>query len=489
MGFRFRRSVKVLPGIRLNLSGSGASVSLGARGFHYTIGPKGTRVTVGGPGTGLSWTEYTPYSKPPSSVPLIPEHSFRVEQEQLATEPIDPALTAIENASAQQINAYSANELAPILNSANRKPRFAPIVQLVAVLVFVAALLHASQLSLGLSALYATIFVPIGIFLDRYRRSVKIVYAPHGATHQIDQALADSFSDLVACNSIWRVRAEGGTTDWKRNAGATTLSQRKRVNVQFGRPDCVRGNSQFPSLKLGSDEIYLLPDAALIIVKGSVAAVSYQDLEVFTSTVRFIEEEQVPADSPVVGQTWRYVNKQGGPDRRFNFNKQLPICAYGEITFRSESGLNSKIQCSNPTAPDRLCNVIGVLHRSNAELPKAITYIRTAKRWPSAIFLTSALALGAGQLALFPRELISFPKQQSVLPSSALDQERPPLLQPPAGSTPIRQKQEHPFESRAFAVPIAPAINLVPPTAGQTDDAAVTPPVRAIPLPRPRPKF
>jgi hypothetical protein len=38
---------------------------------------------------------------------------------------------------------------------------------------------------------------------------------------------------------------------------------------------------QFPSLKLGSDEIYFLPDAALIILKGSVAAVPYQGLESF----------------------------------------------------------------------------------------------------------------------------------------------------------------------------------------------------------------
>ncbi|MCK1718218.1 DUF4236 domain-containing protein [Bradyrhizobium sp. 141] len=45
MAFRFRRSFKIIPGVRLNLSGSGASVSLGPRGLHYTIGPHGTRTT------------------------------------------------------------------------------------------------------------------------------------------------------------------------------------------------------------------------------------------------------------------------------------------------------------------------------------------------------------------------------------------------------------------------------------------------------------
>ena len=57
MGFRFFRRVKILPGVTLNLSGSGPSVSVGPRGLKTTFGPKGTRTTVGLPGTGLSYTE------------------------------------------------------------------------------------------------------------------------------------------------------------------------------------------------------------------------------------------------------------------------------------------------------------------------------------------------------------------------------------------------------------------------------------------------
>jgi hypothetical protein len=56
VGFRFRRSISLLPGIRVNLGKRGASVSLGRRGAHVTIGPTGTRTTVGLPGTGLSYT-------------------------------------------------------------------------------------------------------------------------------------------------------------------------------------------------------------------------------------------------------------------------------------------------------------------------------------------------------------------------------------------------------------------------------------------------
>jgi hypothetical protein len=56
MSFRFRRSVSILPGIRLNFGKRGISTSIGVRGAHVTFGPTGTRTTVGLPGTGLSYT-------------------------------------------------------------------------------------------------------------------------------------------------------------------------------------------------------------------------------------------------------------------------------------------------------------------------------------------------------------------------------------------------------------------------------------------------
>ena len=56
MGFRFRRSFGVIPGVRINLGKRGASVSLGVRGAHVTVGPTGVRDTVGIPGTGASYT-------------------------------------------------------------------------------------------------------------------------------------------------------------------------------------------------------------------------------------------------------------------------------------------------------------------------------------------------------------------------------------------------------------------------------------------------
>jgi hypothetical protein len=57
MDFRFHRSIRLLPGVRLNLSKSGVSTSIGTRGAWLTFGKRGTRATVGIPGTGISYTQ------------------------------------------------------------------------------------------------------------------------------------------------------------------------------------------------------------------------------------------------------------------------------------------------------------------------------------------------------------------------------------------------------------------------------------------------
>jgi hypothetical protein len=54
--FRFYRRIKVLPGVSLNLSKSGPSLSFGVRGAHVTVGRNGIRRTVGIPGTGIYYT-------------------------------------------------------------------------------------------------------------------------------------------------------------------------------------------------------------------------------------------------------------------------------------------------------------------------------------------------------------------------------------------------------------------------------------------------
>src|ERR1700689_4996833 len=70
--FRFYRRVSIFPGLSINVSKSGPSLTLGMRGAPVTVGSKGIRRTVGIPGTGIYYTSHSGYHSG--------AHSAHVEQ-------------------------------------------------------------------------------------------------------------------------------------------------------------------------------------------------------------------------------------------------------------------------------------------------------------------------------------------------------------------------------------------------------------------------
>ncbi len=55
-GFRFRKQIGVAPGVKINLSKSRVSTSLGGKGATINVGADGRRmITLGIPGTGMSY--------------------------------------------------------------------------------------------------------------------------------------------------------------------------------------------------------------------------------------------------------------------------------------------------------------------------------------------------------------------------------------------------------------------------------------------------
>jgi hypothetical protein len=72
MGYRFRKSIKILPGIRFNLSKSGVSATVGKPGASVNISERGTRGTVGLPGSGISYSEKLTNPAPAPTKPQTP---------------------------------------------------------------------------------------------------------------------------------------------------------------------------------------------------------------------------------------------------------------------------------------------------------------------------------------------------------------------------------------------------------------------------------
>ena len=100
--------------------------------------------------------------------------------------------------------------------------------------------------------------------------------------------------------------------------------------------------------------------------------IPYDDLDVWDSDTRFIESEQVPRDAEVVGETWQYVNKKGGPDRRFKNNRRLPIVRYGQLRFESSTGLDLDYQVSSREVTHNVAFAFGTLLDIQRELASMV---------------------------------------------------------------------------------------------------------------------
>lgn len=111
-----------------------------------------------------------------------------------------------------------------------------------------------------------------------------------------------------------------------------------------------------PTISVGRQTLYFFPNAILVEAGGRVGGIRYGLIDVTVEDAQFIETESVPRDAQKVGQTWRYVNKSGGPDRRFKDNPSIPIVRYEAIHLRSSTGLNELIQVSRIGLGSALAN-------------------------------------------------------------------------------------------------------------------------------------
>lgn len=93
MPIRFNRSVKIAPGMRLNFSGSGTSLSVGGRGATVNFSKRGTRATLGIPGTGLSHS----FSSRTPSRRAIDRQQEREERERIRAEALSRVRVSVDD--------------------------------------------------------------------------------------------------------------------------------------------------------------------------------------------------------------------------------------------------------------------------------------------------------------------------------------------------------------------------------------------------------
>ncbi len=191
---------------------------------------------------------------------------------------------------------------------------------------------------------------------NKEERTTRLVYGLTGIASAQQHVLDGTLEQLTTSRAIWRVDSQSAISDWKRNACAAYNVKREQISVRRAVPPRVESNVVPLCIDLGKLKMFFLPDQVLYWQRGTFASIEYKDLRFQAGSTQFIEEQVQTSDSRQVGSTWRYVRKDGGPDRRFNNNRQLPIMLYGVLTAVSSSGLNLLLHTSNVTAATSFAN-------------------------------------------------------------------------------------------------------------------------------------
>lgn len=359
MGFYLRKSVSVGP-FRFNFSKSGVGVSAGVKGLRVGTGPRGNYISVGR--GGLYYRATIPTAQPPLTPPPVP-----TPLPNAMPQPGLGPMVAIESAPVSVMQDTSSAELLNELNSKANRPSYWKWTATGSVFALWFVFATAPD---WLAVISLVLLVGLTIYMsvrDTVAKTSVLFYDLDTANETAYEALHEAFQALARCKRAWRIDAKAAVHDRKYHAGAGAVVNRKDAQFGKGLPPMVKSNLEVPYVRSGSTSLYYMPDRVLVYSRSGVGAVSYKDLEVSGHSRQFIEDGAVPSDAQVVGHTWQYVNKNGGPDRRFKNNRQLPVALYEELAFRSPSGLNELFQLSKHSLTTRIRTEV---QRMSSVLPK-----------------------------------------------------------------------------------------------------------------------
>lgn len=358
MGFYLRKSISVGP-LRFNLSKSGIGVSAGVKGLRFGVGPRGNYVHMGR--GGLYYRATLPPSTTSRKPPIQPDLSPSPQIPPGTHAPLEE----IESADVSQIVDSSSRELLEELNRKRAKMSLWPVVAIAsAVILGLGVSLNWPTWLLSVLLVAGTVGTYVAHGRDALEKTVVLFYDFDSDMEAAYAQLHSAASQLANCAAAWHIEASGKVHDRKYHAGASNLVRRKSTSIQKAEPPYVKTNIETIAVGVGRQSLHFFPDRVLVYDVNGVGAVGYPELRVDVSATRFIESDSVPRDAEVVDRTWKYVNKSGGPDRRFKDNKELPVCRYEEIALSSQSGLNEVLQLSRCGSGSDFAKAISLLGKT-----------------------------------------------------------------------------------------------------------------------------
>ena len=363
MAWAFRKRIKVIPDVHINLSKRGISTSVGVRGASLTFKSDGVYRNLGLPGTGIYSREKvggygrrgaSQRGKQGNDAPTLepvqesPDYSFS-SADPLAVTSED--LLGLQRAviDARQQKQELLKDAAAIQQSLASLNRVALISRICLVSFLVAPIRRRFQA--GAKARREAL-QEVEQAIEN--SSVSLVIDMDDDCRAVFRAVQDAFDRLSHCQFVWDLTS-ASNVDQVRSRSATPISFDRSLTQCHRKalPGIMSPELPLVFLNRNGADIYIYPGFFVMDDSRSrLGILNMKELEVDYTPNRFIEKETIPQDSKIVGQAWEKSNKDGSRDRRYSENRQWPVMEYGEVTFRSGSGIHEKYLFSDAEAAE-----------------------------------------------------------------------------------------------------------------------------------------
>jgi hypothetical protein len=360
MAWRFRKRIKLIPGVYINFSTSGISTTIGPKGMSFNIGPDGTYLNTGIPGTGLynrvRITEKQNDHLGPTETKQIGDRlNILLEQSYDGSE-------QIKSQSINQLTSQGFNNLkqtiitakkeydeisSDLINKANQKTIIDTKNNKLQRSIFkflykkrIARLINESEeLGAEINELNEQLVLS----------SVELNINNDETFESLFRNVEQAYHLLFSCKKIWDITTTKEINRIQRRTSANSEINRVDSKVSLEHSELIA--TKRTPLKLhnrNGGDIYFYPGFIIIHEQAlDFGILDYSELEIEFTTMKFIETDSVPNDTQILNYTWAKENKDGTPDKRFKDNYQIPVTKYGQITFISKTGLMERFLFSN----------------------------------------------------------------------------------------------------------------------------------------------
>lgn len=317
MGIRFRKSINLGKGFRINMSKTGPGFSWGGKGFRLTKTAKGNiRGTAYIPGTGLSYQKE--FKNPLND--LGKDHTEKNKNKEGKT---------INKTSTIDFKNIKSTALEDVLESRKEERPY----KLVGLILSVAGifLFFINPLFIGLTIIGAILY-----FYKKNPEPVSLEYDFEDGSKEEYNLSNKLLAGILESDEVFLIN----------DLENDLILDRSPLRLEKGLPNGIDTNVEIISLKADDISISFLPDALLLAKNKDLKAIDYKDLRVDLRAEDFKEEGKVAKDARVLEKTYKHANKDGSPDKRYKDNPEISLVEYGILQMEN-SDLNLMIGFSD----------------------------------------------------------------------------------------------------------------------------------------------